>query len=158
VSFRIDAGSTRRITLWVNGVETIADVESRTLLVDLIRDDLRLTGTHVGCRTGDCGACTVAVDGQTVKSCLELAARSRGRQVLTIEGLATVADPHPIQTAFDAGFAYQCGFCLPGMLLCGREAIEAGATSRAEFILALNGNLCRCTGYANMLDALVDLP
>lgn len=141
--------------LTVNGVEHEFDVDPRTLLVHVIREQAGLTGTHVGCLTGDCGACTVVVDGQTTKSCSVLALSAEGAHVETIESLADGDDLHPVQQAFWEEFAFQCGFCLPGMLLTAKELIESTPDpSDDEILRAINGNLCRCTGYNTIVAAV----
>jgi carbon-monoxide dehydrogenase small subunit len=141
--------------LTVNGVEHEFDVDPRTLLVHAIREQVGLTGTHIGCLTGDCGACTVVVDGQTTKSCSVLALTADGSTVDTIEGLADGDDLHPVQQAFWDEFGFQCGFCLPGMLLTAKELIESTPDPGDDDILrAVNGNLCRCTGYNTIVAAV----
>jgi carbon-monoxide dehydrogenase small subunit len=141
-----------RIQLSINGSPTAVTVESRTLLVQLLRDQLQLTGTHVGCDTVTCGACTVLVDGEAVKSCCVLAVQADGCEVTTIEGLGAQGQLHPVQQAFQACHGLQCGFCTPGMILstCGLLARNASPTE-AEIREALEGNLCRCTGYQNIV-------
>jgi carbon-monoxide dehydrogenase small subunit len=141
--------------LTVNGVEHEFDVDPRTLLVHAIREQVGLTGTHIGCLTGDCGACTVVVDGQTTKSCSVLALTADGSTVDTIEGLADGDDLHPVQQAFWDEFGFQCGFCLPGMLLTAKELVESTPDPGDDDILrAVNGNLCRCTGYNTIVAAV----
>jgi aerobic-type carbon monoxide dehydrogenase small subunit (CoxS/CutS family) len=157
VTFQVKADERASIQLIVNDRPVSVLIGPGTLLVDAIRDEVGLTGTHVGCRTGDCGACTVVLDGRTVKSCLELAVAARGASIRTVEGLGSPAELHPVQQSFDDSFGYQCGYCLPGMLLCANEAIEAGASSDDELRGAIDGNLCRCTGYVNILAALRSL-
>jgi carbon-monoxide dehydrogenase small subunit len=144
------------ITLTVNGREHVVATEDRTLLVHLLRDELRLTGAHVGCDTSQCGACTVHVDGKAVKSCTMLAVQADGAEILTVEGLATGRELHPMQAAFHEHHGLQCGFCTPGMIMMAidiarRHAQPDAATVRAE----LEGNLCRCTGYHNIVKAVV---
>jgi carbon-monoxide dehydrogenase small subunit len=144
-----------RLSFTVNGVEREVDVQSQTLLVHAIREQVGLTGTHVGCLTGDCGACTIVVDGETAKSCSVLALSAEGADVQTIESLADGDDLHPIQEVFWDEFAFQCGFCLPGMLLTAKELVEKTPDADEEDILrAINGNLCRCTGYNNIVAAV----
>jgi carbon-monoxide dehydrogenase small subunit len=144
------------VKLNVNGNAVTTDVEPRTLLVELLREHLQLTGTHVGCDTAQCGACTVLVDGKAVKSCNVLVAQIPGAQVTTIEGLAASDDKlHPMQAAFREYHGLQCGFCTPGMImsaieLAGKYANPSEADIRAE----LEGNLCRCTGYHNIVKAI----
>jgi aerobic carbon-monoxide dehydrogenase small subunit len=141
--------------LTVNGVEHTFDVDPRTLLVHAIRERVGLTGTHVGCLTGDCGACTVVVDGQTTKSCSVLALSADGADVETIESLADGEELHPVQQAFWDEFGFQCGFCLPGMLLTARELVESTPDPTDDDIhRAINGNLCRCTGYNTIVAAV----
>ncbi|MGB3441027.1 MAG: (2Fe-2S)-binding protein [Actinophytocola sp.] len=141
--------------LTVNGVEHDIDVDPRTLLVHAIREQVGLTGTHVGCLTGDCGACTVVVDGRTTKSCSVLALSAEGARVETIESLADGEDLHPVQQAFWDEFGFQCGFCLPGMLLTAKELVESTPDPTDDDILrAVNGNLCRCTGYNTIVAAV----
>jgi len=142
------------VALTVNGKAVAAEVESRTLLVDLLRDRLRLTGTHVGCDTAQCGACTVLIDGKPVKSCNVLAVQAQGSQVTTIEGLAN-GELHPMQAAFKQHHGLQCGFCTPGMVLTAVGLAEENPqASEAEIRAALDGNFCRCTGYHNIVKAV----
>ena len=144
-----------QIALTVNGERREADVESRLLLVYFLRDQLRLTGTNVGCDTSSCGACTVLVDGESVKSCTLLAVQADGADVTTIEGLATGDDLHPVQLAFREEHALQCGFCTPGFVLATVSLLrENPAPSETEIRHALEGNLCRCTGYHNIVRAV----
>jgi len=142
------------IEITVNGVRREAEVEPRTLLVDFIRVDLGLTGTKVGCETSQCGACTVSLDGKAVKSCTVLAVQADGGSVTTIEGLAGRDDLHPLQEAFWENHGLQCGFCTPGMIMSAAELIEAGELSDGEIRHGLEGNLCRCTGYENIVRAV----
>jgi carbon-monoxide dehydrogenase small subunit len=137
----------------VNGEEHEALVEPRRLLVDLLRDDLGLTGTHIGCEHGVCGACTVLLDGQTVRSCLLFAVQAEGHSVMTVEGLADAdGSLHPIQAAFMAEHGLQCGFCTPGFLMTAYELLRANpAPDEEEIRAAISGNLCRCTGYQNIV-------
>jgi len=138
-----------KVNLTVNGRAREIDVETSKLLVHAIREDLGLTGTHVGCLTGDCGACTVRVDGATVKSCSVLAVSAEGADLTTIEGIAGEEGLHPVQQAFWDEFGFQCGYCLPGMLLTACELLEDNPDPDDDAIVeAINGNLCRCTGYA----------
>ena len=144
-----------QIALTVNGEGREADVEPRQLLVYFLRDQLRLTGTNVGCDTSSCGACTVLVDGESVKSCTLLAVQADGADVTTIEGLATGDDLHPVQLAFREEHALQCGFCTPGFVLATVSLLrENPAPSETEIRHALEGNLCRCTGYHNIVRAV----
>ena len=144
------------INLAVNGQSVSGEVEPRTLLVEFLREQLRLTGTHVGCDTSQCGACVVMVDGKSVKSCTMLAVMADGCDVTTIEGLAEGAELHPMQQAFMDNHGLQCGFCTPGMVMSGLDIVNRhgneldAATVRRE----LNGNICRCTGYQNIVKAI----
>ena len=144
------------IRLTVNGREYSREVEPRLLLVHLLRDQLNLTGTHVGCETSLCGACTVTVDGRAVKSCSMLAVQADGRDVTTIEGLSGGdGDLHPLQRAFWDEHGLQCGFCTPGMIMTAYELLETNpAPTEAEIRHGLEGNLCRCTGYENIVRAV----
>ena len=143
------------VTLTVNGVERSVEVESRTLLVDLLRDHLGLTGTHVGCDTSQCGACTVLIDGRSAKSCTILAVDAAGADITTIEGLATDGELHPMQAAFREHHGLQCGFCTPGMVLSAVHLAERNPEpSEADVREWLDGNLCRCTGYHNIVKAV----
>lgn len=145
------------ITVTVNGSEVSGEVEGRTLLVEFIRENLRLTGTHVGCDTSQCGACVVHVDGKAVKSCTMLAAQADGCKVTTIEGLAGKDKLHPIQTAFKANHGLQCGFCTPGMIMAAADMINRhGAKNLDEQTIReeLEGNICRCTGYHNIVKSI----
>jgi carbon-monoxide dehydrogenase small subunit len=147
------------ITVDVNGARRTASVEPRTLLVHLIRDEFGLTGTHIGCDTSQCGACTVDIDGKAVKSCTVLAVMADGSSITTIEGLAPVGSAlHPIQAAFQEHHALQCGFCTPGMIMRIRELLEQNPhPSEREIRHGLNGNICRCTGYHNIVRAVASL-
>ncbi|HJU02540.1 MAG TPA: (2Fe-2S)-binding protein [Actinomycetes bacterium] len=145
----------RRIALTVNGVRREAEVEPRLLLVYFLRESLGLTGTNVGCDTSSCGACTVMMDGKSVKACTVLAVQADGSEVTTIEGLARNGDLHPLQEAFRKNHGLQCGFCTPGMIMAGLGLIESGAGMEDEEVrLGLEGNLCRCTGYQNIVKAI----
>jgi aerobic carbon-monoxide dehydrogenase small subunit len=147
----------RRITCAVNGVQREAEVEPRQLLVYFLRETLGLTGTNVGCDTSSCGACTVMVDGKTVKSCTMLAVQADGTEILTIEGLASNGELHPLQEAFRQHHGLQCGYCTPGMIMAGLGLIQDGSgMSDEEVRLGLEGNLCRCTGYQNIVEAIQD--
>jgi aerobic carbon-monoxide dehydrogenase small subunit len=147
------------VAMTVNGVAAAATVPARTLLVHFLRDELRLTGTHVGCDTTQCGACTVALDGVAVKSCTVLAAQASGHEVTTIEGLATGANGaagplHPIQQAFKDEHGLQCGYCTPGMVMTIRQLLaDHPDPSEDDIRHALSGNICRCTGYQNIVAA-----
>ncbi len=143
------------VTMTVNGMERSGTVESRTLLVDFLREHLGLTGTHVGCDTSQCGACVVHVNGTSVKSCTTLAAQADGADVTTIEGLANGADLHPMQEAFREHHGLQCGFCTPGMVMSAVDLANQNADpSEHEVREWLEGNLCRCTGYHNIVKAV----
>jgi carbon-monoxide dehydrogenase small subunit len=147
----------RRIACTVNGVRREAEVEPRLLLVYFLRENLGLTGTNVGCDTSSCGACTILVNGKSVKSCTMLAVQADGTDITTIEGLARDGQLHPLQEAFRQHHALQCGFCTPGMIMAGLGLIDSGAgMSEAEVRLGLEGNLCRCTGYQNIVTAIQD--
>jgi carbon-monoxide dehydrogenase small subunit len=144
-----------RVTLTVNGRQRTHDVEPRLLLVHYLRDLLGLTGTHVGCDTSQCGACTVHVDGMAVKSCTMFAVQADGAEVTTIEGLARDGQLHPLQEAFWAEHGLQCGFCTPGMIMAAADLLKHNPDPSAEEIRAgLDGNLCRCTGYHNIVRAV----
>jgi carbon-monoxide dehydrogenase small subunit len=144
------------IKLTVNGKSHVADVEARTLLVELLREHLRLTGTHVGCDTSQCGACTVWVDGKSVKSCAMLAVEADGAAVTTIEGLAANGKLHPMQEAFHTCHGLQCGFCTPGMVMRSVELIQRNPNPTEDEVRhGLEGNLCRCTGYHNIVKAVL---
>ncbi len=144
-----------KITLTVNGVTRSAEAEPRTLLVDFIRTQLGMRGTHIGCDTTSCGACTVVLDGLPVKSCTVLAAQAEGAEVRTVEGLKQNGSLHPIQAAFKEHHGLQCGFCTPGMMLVGASLIERNPTpSEDEVRWEISGNLCRCTGYMNIVKAI----
>ena len=145
------------VSVTVNGVAREAEVEPRTLLVYFLRETLGLTGTNVGCDTSSCGACTVLVDGESVKSCTMLAAQADGREVMTIEGLATDGQLHPIQEAFHRNHGLQCGFCTPGMIMAAASYLEENPAPTEEQVReALEGNLCRCTGYHNIVKSILD--
>ncbi len=144
------------INLRVNGAQRSADVEPRTLLCHLLRDELDLTGTHVGCETSLCGACTVLVDGKAIKSCTRLAVQCDGQEVTTIEGLEQDGELHALQTAFRDKPGLQSGYCTTGMILTAVEVIDRGmAKDDPQVRHALEGNLCRCTGYQNIVDAVL---
>jgi len=143
------------LSLSVNGKPVRAEVEARTLLVDFIRNHLALTGTHVGCDTGQCGACTVHIDGNAVKSCTILAVQAEGAKVTTIEGLAKDGDLHPMQAAFKECHGLQCGFCTPGMVMSAIDLVQRHPNADEKTIRAeLEGNMCRCTGYQNIVKAV----
>jgi carbon-monoxide dehydrogenase small subunit len=143
------------LSLTVNGEQRTLDVEGRTLLVHALRDELGLTGAHVGCDTSQCGACTVLVDGRAVKSCTLLALQAEGCDVTTIEGLATDGELHPVQKAFVEHHGLQCGFCTPGVILTTIDLLSRDGNPDEETIrYALRGNLCRCTGYDSIVDSV----
>ena len=145
----------QHITLKVNGIEYEGDVEPRKLLVDFLREDLELLGTHVGCEHGVCGACTILFNGKSVRSCLMLAVQADGAELSTIEGLAHGADLHPIQEAFREHHGLQCGFCTPGMLMTTHELLRENPNpTREEAKKAVSGVLCRCTGYKQVIDSV----
>lgn len=144
-----------QISVTVNGTDHQADVEPRRLLVDFIRTDLALTGTHIGCDTTSCGVCTILMDGTPVKSCTVLAVQADGRSITTVEGLKQNGQIHPIQEAFKEAHGLQCGFCTPAMMLVGSKLIEDNPTPTEEDVRwAISGNLCRCTGYVNIVDSI----
>lgn len=144
------------VSMTVNGKAVSADVEDRTLLVQYLRENLELTGTHVGCDTSQCGACVVHVDGKAVKSCTMLAAQAEGASVTTIEGLANGAELHPVQAAFREHHGLQCGFCTPGMIMAAVDMINrhGGPLDEQTIREELEGNICRCTGYHNIVKAI----
>ena len=151
-----DAVPVRRVELTVNGERRAADVEPRLLLAHLLRNGFRLTGTHTGCDTTNCGACTVLYDGVPVKSCTMFAVQADGHEVLTVEGLATASELHPVQEGFKDEHGLQCGFCTPGMMLAAKALLEENPNpSEDEIRWALSGNLCRCTGYQNIVKAVM---
>lgn len=144
-----------QIKVTVNGTPQAAEAEPRTLLVDFIRSTLGLTGTHIGCDTTSCGACTVILDGRPVKSCTILAAQADGSDVRTVEGLKQNGQLHPIQSAFKEHHGLQCGFCTPGMMLVGTSLLERNPNpSEEEVRWEISGNICRCTGYQNIVAAI----
>jgi aerobic carbon-monoxide dehydrogenase small subunit len=146
-----------RIALTVNGQPREAEVEPRTLLVYFLREHLGLTGTNVGCDTSSCGSCTVHVDGESVKSCTVLAVQADGRDVTTIEAMATDGQLHPLQEAFHRNHGLQCGYCTPGMIMAAASYLKENPTPTEEQVrLALEGNLCRCTGYQNIVTSILD--
>ena len=145
----------RPIAVTVNGVRREQEVEPRQLLVYFLREQLGLTGTNVGCDTSSCGSCTVLLDGESAKSCTVLAVQADGREVTTIEGIASNGDLHPLQQAFHEQHALQCGYCTPGMIMAALGLIqEGGALSEDEIRSGLEGNMCRCTGYHNIVKAI----
>ena len=145
------------VSMTVNGKPVSAETEDRTLLVYFLREQLRLTGTHIGCDTSQCGACVVHVDGKAVKSCSVFAVQAEGSQVTTIEGLAQDGKLHPVQEAFRDNHGLQCGFCTPGMIMTAVDMIRRnGAMDRETIRHELEGNICRCTGYVNIVSAIED--
>jgi aerobic-type carbon monoxide dehydrogenase small subunit (CoxS/CutS family) len=146
----------RRIELRVNGHVYEADVEPRLSLADALRDKLGLTGTHLGCEHGMCGACTVWLDGRSIRSCLLLAVQAEGMEVTTIEGLAQEESPHRLQETFSEHHALQCGFCTPGMIMSAAELLERNSAPSEDDVKDwLGGNICRCTGYNTIVDAVI---
>jgi carbon-monoxide dehydrogenase small subunit len=145
------------IKLRVNGVEEEAMIEPWWSLARVLRDEVNLTGTKIGCGTGDCGSCTVLIDGKAVKSCLYLAMKARGKDILTIEGLrGKDGELHPLQKAFIEHFAIQCGYCTPGMILTAKSLLEENPSATEDEVKAyLSGNLCRCTGYVKIVEAVL---
>lgn len=145
-----------KVTLTVNGSEHQLDVPENTLLVDLIREELRLTGTHVGCDTSQCGACTVHLNGRAVKSCTVLAVQAQGTDITTIEGIGTIDNLHPMQAAFRDCHALQCGFCTPGMIMSAIDLVAQNDHLDNRAVReGLEGNICRCTGYHNIVKAVL---
>jgi carbon-monoxide dehydrogenase small subunit len=145
----------KKISVTVNGTLHEAEVEPRLLLVHFIREVLRLTGTHIGCETTTCGACTVLLDGQPIKSCTAFAVQADGRQVMTVEGLEKDGKLDPIQEGFFQEHGLQCGFCTPGMLMTGYALLKKnGSPNEADIRWAISGNLCRCTGYVNIVKSI----
>jgi aerobic carbon-monoxide dehydrogenase small subunit len=146
----------RRVTVTVNGQRRAADVEPRLLLAHLLRQGFRLTGTHTGCDTTNCGACTVLVDGLPLKSCTMLAVQADGHEVTTVEGLAGPSELHPLQEGFKDEHGLQCGFCTPGMMLAAKALLDENPDpTEDEVRFALSGNLCRCTGYQNIVKSVL---
>ena len=144
-----------RVQLSINGDKHEADVEPRLLLVHLLRENLRLTGTHIGCDTTHCGACTVLMDGRPVKSCTVFAVQANGRQLMTVEGLEQDGQLHPLQASFMSEHGLQCGYCTPGMLMTGYAFLQKNPKpSEDDIRTAISGNLCRCTGYVNIVKAV----
>ncbi|MZR30577.1 (2Fe-2S)-binding protein [Sneathiella litorea] len=143
------------VSMTVNGKQVSADIAPNTLLVQFIRENLRLTGTHVGCDTSQCGACTVHVDGDSVKACTMLAVQAEGADVTTIEGLAQNGELHPMQAAFKENHGLQCGFCTPGMIMSAVDLVKRNPNPSEETIRTeLEGNICRCTGYHNIVKSV----
>jgi aerobic carbon-monoxide dehydrogenase small subunit len=146
----------RRISFVINGEKKTAEVEPRLLLAHLIRYGLRLTGTHTGCDTTNCGACTVLLDGKAVKSCTVLAVQADGHELQTVEGLATASELHPLQEGFREEHGLQCGFCTPGMMMAAKALLDRVPDPTEEDVRwALSGNLCRCTGYQNIVKSVL---
>ncbi len=145
----------KEITVTVNGVAYTEEVETRLLLVHLIRENLELTGTHIGCDTSNCGACTVLLDGRSVKSCTVLAVQADGKEIKTIEGMAEGGTLHPLQEGFHMEHGLQCGFCTPGMIMRAAELLENNPDpSENDIRWGISGNLCRCTGYVNIVKSI----
>ncbi len=153
----LNRGNGMEQKLTINGDTQVVDVPAATLLVEVLRDTLGLTGTHIGCDTSQCGACNVLVDGVAVKSCTLLSAQAEGAVITTIEGLGTAERLHPMQQAFRDAHGLQCGFCTPGMVIAGLEIVRKHGTRLTPELVAheLEGNLCRCTGYLNIVKAIV---
>lgn len=146
----------RRVAVTVNGEERVVEVEPRLLLAHLLRQGLGLTGTHIGCDTTNCGACTVLVDGAAVKSCTMLAVQTDGHEVRTVEGMAQASELHPIQEGFREEHGLQCGYCTPGMMMSAMALLQRNPDPTEEDVRwALSGNLCRCTGYQNIVKAVL---
>jgi aerobic-type carbon monoxide dehydrogenase small subunit (CoxS/CutS family) len=151
----VEASTSRTITVQVNGQSYEREVEARRLLIHFLRDDLDLTGSHVGCDTGNCGACSVIVDGTLLKSCMLLAVQADGAKIETVEGLAADGELTALQQAFSDHHALQCGYCTPGMLMSATALLrQTPKPTRDEIAKGLQGNICRCTGYWNILDAV----
>ena len=146
------------VKMTVNGKAVTADIDPRTLLVQFLRENLRLTGTHVGCDTSQCGACVVHIDGRAVKSCTVLAGQAAGSNVTTIEGIAKGDELHPMQAAFRDNHGLQCGFCTPGMIMSAIDIVKrhGGSLDEATVRQELEGNICRCTGYHNIVKSVLD--
>jgi len=151
----VGASDVTRVALAVNGRRYVEDVEPRLLLSDFLRHTLGLTGTHVGCEHGVCGACTVRIDGLAARSCLTLAVQVDGAEIETVEGLAQDGALSPLQQSFHECGALQCGFCTPGILLAASDLLDRGAPTREEVVDLLSGHICRCTGYEPIVDAIV---
>ena len=150
-----ESASQKTISVEVNGTTYEREVEARRLLVHFIRDDLDLTGTHVGCDTGNCGACSVIVDGMLLKSCMMLAVQADGASIETVEGLGADGQMHPLQEAFGEHHALQCGYCTPGMLMSAKALLDENPEpTEGEIRRAIQGNICRCTGYVNIVEAI----
>jgi aerobic-type carbon monoxide dehydrogenase small subunit (CoxS/CutS family) len=150
-----EPASQKTISVEVNGTTYEREVEARRLLVHFIRDDLDLTGTHVGCDTGNCGACSVIVDGMLLKSCMMLAVQADGASIETVEGLGADGQMHPLQEAFGEHHALQCGYCTPGMLMSAKALLDENPEpTEGEIRRAIQGNICRCSGYVNIVEAI----
>jgi aerobic-type carbon monoxide dehydrogenase small subunit (CoxS/CutS family) len=150
--------TTQTLTMKLNGEEVTLQVKPSAMLVEVLRDQLELTGTKVACGEGECGACTVLLDGEPVNSCLVPALKAQGREVLTVEGLASLGELHPLQKAFVEHGAVQCGYCTPGMLMSAKALLDHNPNPTEEEVrLAISGNLCRCTGYAKIVEAVLDV-
>jgi len=146
---------THEVSITVNGVAYTRSVEPRLLLAHFLRETIGLTGTHVGCVIGECGACSILLDGKVVKSCLHLAVQADGREITTIEGLAKDGELNPVQEAFVKNYAFQCGYCTPGMVMTSQALLQRNPNpTEAEIRKALAGNLCMCTGYVQIVDAV----
>jgi carbon-monoxide dehydrogenase small subunit len=151
----VEAVSGKTVAVEVNGDLYEREVDARRLLVHFLRDDLELTGTHIGCDTGNCGACTVLYNGQAVKSCMLLAVQADGAKIETVEGLARDGELHPLQQAFSDHHALQCGYCTPGMLMSAKHLLDTNPEpTETEIRRAIQGNICRCTGYVNIVEAI----
>jgi len=151
----LDVGARKTITVEINGESYERDVDARRLLIHFIRDDLDLTGSHIGCDTGNCGACSVLVDGTLVKSCMMLAIQADGAKIETVEGLAQEGELTPLQQSFSDHHALQCGYCTPGMLMSAAALLRTNKQpSELEIRKAIQGNICRCTGYVNIVEAI----
>jgi aerobic carbon-monoxide dehydrogenase small subunit len=151
----VDAVRSQNVTVEVNGVQYEREVDARRLLIHFLRDDLGLTGSHIGCDTGNCGACSIIVDGTLLKSCMMLAVQADGAKIETVEGLAQDGELTPLQQAFSDHHALQCGYCTPGMLMSATALLRKNPRpSDDEIRKAIQGNLCRCTGYVNIVEAI----
>jgi aerobic-type carbon monoxide dehydrogenase small subunit (CoxS/CutS family) len=152
----MQAVTSKTIRVEINGESFEREVNARRLLVHFLRDDLDLTGTHIGCDTGNCGACTIVVNGAAIKSCMMLAIQADGARIETVEGLAADEELHPLQQAFAEHFALQCGYCTPGMLMSAKHLLDHNAEpTEGEVRKAIQGNICRCTGYVNIVHAIM---
>jgi carbon-monoxide dehydrogenase small subunit len=149
--------TTQALTMTLNGEEVTVQVKPSAMLAEVLRDQLELTGTKIACGEGECGACTVLLDGQPVNSCLVPALKAQGREVMTVEGLGPLGDLHPLQKAFVEHGAVQCGYCTPGMLMSAKALLDHNPNPTDDEVrLAISGNLCRCTGYAKIVEAILD--